>query len=442
MNIIIIGAGDIGFHLCSKLIEDENNCTIIELDPLIAQKAGEHLDAHIIVGSGTSYKILQNAKISSADIFIAVTQNDELNLIACMMAKKSGVATTIARIRNPEYFSMKPTDFGVDLAIHPELEVANAVIQLVRQSSATDYFEFENGKIIIIGIRLEDNFDYFGDTLIKLSKHFAHIPLRILAIKRNDTTIIPKGYDTLEKGDRIYVVCGSQHYKETLKFFGKINANINKVMIVGGGLVGQYIAQELEKRVSVKILESNEMKANLLAQNLNKSLVIHADGTDIDLLLSEDLSEMDEFIAVSGDDETNIITSMIAYQMKVSRRIIMVKNVDYLRLSSALGVDSILCKPLISVNVIRQFIRRKKHASFAEIPGCDAVILEMEANYKSKIIKKPLSEIKIPSDVLFGAILKRNNQFEIPTGSTQIEAGDKVIVFYQPGLLKEIEKLF
>jgi trk system potassium uptake protein len=151
---------------------------------------------------------------------------------------------------------------------------------------------------------------------------------------------------------------------------------------------------------------------------------------------------MDEFIAVSGDDETNIITSMIAMQMKVPRRIIMVKNVDYLRMTKAISVDSILCKPLISVNVIRQFIRRKKHASFAEIPGCDAVILEMVANEKSKIVKKSLSEISIPNNVIFGAVLKRNNNFEIPTGSTRIEPGDRVIVFYLPGSIKEIEKLF
>ena len=442
MNIIIVGAGDIGFHLCSKLIEDKNNCTLIELDPNEANKAREHLDAHVIVGSGSSYKTLQEAKIESADIFVAVTQNDDLNIVACMIAKKSGVQTTIARIRNPEYSKMRAGDFGVDMIVHPEMEVANAVVHLVRQSSATDYYEFENGRIKIIGIRLDDSFQYFGYTLIELNRYSPDIPLRILAIKRDEVTIIPKGSDNLNKGDQIFVVSSSPHLKEVLKFFGKINAKIDNIMIVGGGLVGEYVARELENKINVKIIESNERKANLLAEHLDKSLVIHADGTDIDLLMSEDLSEMDEFIAVSGDDETNIITSMIAMQMKVPRRIIMVKNVDYLRMTKAISVDSILCKPLISVNVIRQFIRKKKHASFAEIPGCDAVILEMVANEKSKIVKKSLSEISIPDNVIFGAVLKRNNQLEIPTGSTRVEPGDKVIVFYLPGSIKEIEKLF
>ncbi len=442
MNIIIVGAGDIGYHLCSKLIEDNNNCTLIEMNPAIAQKAQDHLDAHVVIGSGSSLKVLNSANISSTDVFIAVTQNDDLNIVACLIAKKLGVQTTIARIRNPEYSTMKAIDFGIDLIVHPELEVARAVVQLVRQSSATDFYEFENGRIKIIGIRLDSAFNHFGNSLIELSRIMPDIAVRILAIKRNNVTIIPNGTDTLESGDQIFIVCSSPQLKEILFFFGKINAKIDNVMIVGGGLVGQYVAQELQSRINVKIIESSENKANLLAEHLDRCLVIHADGTDIDLLMSEDLSEMDEFIAVSGDDETNIITSMIANQMKVPRRIVMVKNVDYLRMESAINADSILCKPLISVNVIRQFILRRKHTSFAEIPGCDAVILEMIASEKSKITKKNLNDIRIPSNVIFGAVLKKNNQFEIPTGSTQIEAGDRIIVFHLPGTIKEIEKLF
>lgn len=442
MNIIIVGAGDIGYHLCNKLIEDNNNCTLIEMNPSVAQKAQDHLDAHIIIGSGSSIKVLNNANIKNADIFIAVTQNDDLNLVSCMIAKKLGVQTTIARIRNPEYSTMKVTDFGVDLIVHPEMEVAKVVVQLVKQSSATDFYEFENGRIKIIGIRLDSFYNHYGRSLIEISSIMPEIAIRILAIKRNNVTIIPNGTDKLERGDQIFIVCSSPQLKDILLFFGKINARIDNIMIVGGGLVGQYVAQELQHRIRVKIIESSETKANLLAENLDRSLVINADGTDIDLLMEEDLSEMDEFIAVSGDDETNIITSMIAFQMKVPRRIVMVKNVDYLRMESAINADSILCKPLISVNVIRQFIRRRKHASFAEIPGCDAVIIEMIASEKSKIVKKKLSEIKLPNNVIFGAVLKRNNQFEIPTGSTQIDVGDKVIVFHLPGNIKEIEKLF
>ncbi|MDX9790032.1 MAG: Trk system potassium transporter TrkA [Candidatus Kapaibacterium sp.] len=442
MNIIIVGAGDIGFHLCDKLIEDGNNCSIIEINPELASKAREHLDAAVFTGSGTSYKIQKLARIDKADVLVAVTQNDDLNIVACMMAKRQGVGTVIARIRNPEYSQMNGNIFGIDLIIHPEMEVAKAVSHLVRQSQATDYYEFENGKIKVVGIRLDDNFNHYGKSLKLLAEYFQDIPLRILAIKRYEKTIIPNGDDIFIKGDQIFVISSHNYLKDTLIFFGKVNTKIDDVMIVGGGLVGQYTAAELEKKINVKIIEADIRKAELLAENLKRSLVIHADGTDIDLLLSEDLSEMDEFIAVSGDDETNIITSMIAMQMKVPRRIIMVKNIDYLRMSNALNVDSILCKPLISVNVIRQFIRRKKQKSFAEIPGCDAVIIELTADSKSKICKKQLSELNIPRNVLFGAVLKRDNTFEIPKGSTRIQPGDRVIVFYLPGKIKEIENLF
>lgn len=442
MNVIIVGGGDIGYHLCSKLIEDKNNCTLIELNPTVAQKSIDYLDANVIIGSGTSLKVLDSANVSKADFFVSVTQNDELNMIACMLAKKSGAKSTIARIRNPEYTKLKSSDFGIDLVIHPEMEAARAVVHLVRQSSATDYIEFENGQIKVVGIRLDDSFKFFGETLIELSRHFPEIPFRILAVKRDQTTIIPKGTDSLLKRDQIYIVCSSKNLKSILQFFGKTNEKIENVMIIGGGLVGEYVAKELEKSINVKIIESNEKKANLLAENLDRSLVIHAEGTDIDLLMSEDLSEMNELIAVSGNDETNLIASMIALQMKVPRRIIMLKNVDYLNMANAVNADSVISKPLISVNVILQFIRKRKYESFAEIPGCEAVILEMTARDNSKITKKTLSEINVPDNVIFGAVFKRNKQFEIPIGTTQIQADDRVIVFYLPGKIKEVEKLF
>ncbi|GAB1372673.1 Trk system potassium transporter TrkA [Candidatus Kapaibacterium sp.] len=442
MNIIIVGAGDIGFHLCSKLIQDNNNCTIIELNSAIAQKAREHLDCNVIEGSATSIKILQRASIDTTDVFVAVTQNDELNVVACMIAKKHGVATTIARIRNQEYISIKSTDYGVDLIVHPEKEAADAIVHLVRQSSATDYYELEGGQIKIVGIRLGEEFEYFNVSLFQLGRLMTHLSLRILAIKRNERTIIPKGDDEIIRGDQIYIICSNNHLKDALNFFGRQNAKVDKVMILGGGLIGQYVASELEKKISVRIIESDERKANLLADNLNKSLVIHGNGTDIELLLSEDLTDMDEFIACSGDDETNIITSMLASQMNIKRRITMVKNIDYLKMSSAVGIDSIICKPLITVNTILKFIRRKKNASFASIYGLDAVLMELEVKQNSKITKKSLSEIHLPENLIFGAVFKRNNKFEIPTGSTQIESGDKVVVFHLPGNIKEIEKLF
>ena len=445
MNIIVVGAGDIGFHLCNKLLSDNHNVTIIDKDPVRVNKMNEQLDAYVLEGSGSSYKTLKTAKIENTDIFVAVTSNDEVNLIASIIAKKNGVQTTIARVRNSEYstnFSITAQELGIDMIIQPEKETANAIINLIKQTSATDYIEFDKGKIKIVGIRLDKKYPYPDMKLQSLSSVLRDFPLRILALKRADQTIIPKGDDTLRIGDQIFVICDSNYLEHALYFFGKKDVKLNNLMILGGGLTGQYVATALDDKYNVKIIESDEKKSFLLAQSIRRGLVINGDGTDLEMLNTEGLAEMDEFVAVSGDDETNIISSMLALQTGVPRTITLIKKMEYLRMTSSIGLDAVLTKQMVTVNVIRQFIRRKKYAQFAEIPGLDAAIVELVARSESKIVKKPLKEIKIPPNTIFGAVLKSNNEFEIPTGNTQIMPGDKVVVFFIPGVLKEIEKLF
>ncbi len=445
MNIVIVGAGDIGFHLCKKLLDDNYNVTIIEKDSNRVARINEQLDALAIEGSGTSPRTLKTANIEHCDILVAVTDIDEINLLSAMLAKKFGVPTTIARVRNSEFSEQHVFDrnsFGIDLIIQPERETANAIVQLIKQTSATDYFELENGKIKIIGIRLDKKFPYPDMTLQSLTSVLRDFPLRILALKRAEQTIIPKGNDLLKVGDQIYVICDSKYLEHALYFFGKKDVSLNNIMILGGGLTGQYVASILENKLNVKIIESDDDKSSLLAKNLHKSLVINGDGTDIELLESEDLSIMDEFIAVSGDDETNIISSLLALQSGVPRTVTLIKKMDYLRMTNSIGLDAVLSKQMVTVNVIRQFIRRKKYANIYDIHGLDASIVELVAKSNSKIVNKTIKEIKIPKNTIFAAVLKPNDEFEIPTGTTQIQAGDKVIIFYIPGVLKEIEKLF
>ncbi len=445
MNIIIVGAGDIGYHLCSKLQNDDYNITVIEKNYQRVQRINEQLDVFAIDGSGTSLKTLKSANIENTDILVAVTDNDEANLMSAIFAKKFGVETTIARVRNSEFAEHHLFDknfYGIDLVIQPEKETANAIVHLIKQTSATEYIEFEKGKVKIIGIRLDKKYPYTDMKLNALSSVLRDFPLRILALKRNDITIIPRGDDILRIGDQIYVICDSNYTEHALYFFGKQDVKLNDIMILGGGLTGQYIAKQLENELNVKIIESDENKSFLLAKNLNKSLIINGDGKDLELLQSEDLSKMDEFIAVTGDDETNIISSLLALQLGVPRTITLLKKLDYLRMTGSIGLDAVITKQIVTVNVIRQFIRRKRYKHFFEIEGLDASIVEFVSKSNSKIVNKTLKDIKIPENVIFAAVLKPDNQFEIPTGNTQIKAGDRVVVFYLPGVLKEVEKLF
>ncbi|MFH1050122.1 MAG: Trk system potassium transporter TrkA [bacterium] len=446
MEIVIIGAGDIGFHLCKRLTADKNNITIIESDAQKIAHANEYLDANVIEGSGCSKKILRKANIENADILAALTNNDEVNIIACQIAKKLNVPTTILRVRNPEYLNnnhyLSNKELGADYIIQPELQTANAIVQLIRQANATDIVEFENGKIQLSGIRLDSNAKILRTQLMDLGKKFGNPAFRILAIKRKQFTIIPKGEDVLVEGDQIYIICEKEYLPNALELFGKSNVKNENIMIIGGGLVGEFVAKELEDDINIKIFESNERKSELLAENLKRTLVIKGDGSDLDLLTFEGLADMDEFIALSGDDETNIITTLVAHHLRVPRTITLVRKFEYLSMTHAIGIDSIVNKQMITVNAIKQIIGKKKHALFVELPGMDAEIVEFVANDKSKIIRKTLMKTDFPKDAIVGTVIRKDGSIEIPLGSTLIKPGDKVVVFSLPKALAEVEKLF
>ena len=446
MNVLLLGAGEIGFLLATKLIASKHNVTIIESSPTQVQKAREHLDAHVIEGNAADYSMLKRANLESFDVMAAVSNNDEVNMLSGIIAKKKGVETVIVRVKKKEYtsedFPLNDFEYSPDLIIQPEREVAKSITQLVRNSNATDYFEFEGGKIKIVGIRIDKNFKQAGIKLAQLGKQIREIPFTILALTRAEKTLIPKGNDWIKTGDQLFFICESSVLANVLEFFGKDNSKVQNVMIIGGGLVGQYITQFLENEINVKIIESDYRKAKLLAQNCDRALIIQGDATELNLLQQEDISGMDEFIAVSGDDETNIITSMLAQHLQVPRTITLIKKVEYLPMTSSIGLDAVVSKQVITVNAIRQFIRRRRVASFTELPGLDALILEFETNAKSKITKKPLMKINFPDKAIVGAVIKPSGSVEIPTGMSQIEPGDRVVVFFSPEKQTEIEKLF
>jgi trk system potassium uptake protein TrkA len=446
MNIIIVGAGDIGYQLCKRLSMDKHNITLIETNSDMVKRAQDQLDARIIEGSGTNLENLTSAGIANCNIFAALSNNDEVNLLAGQMAKKSGVETVIARVRSVDYLRddhiMAGENTWPDFIIQPELETARDIVKLIRQSSATDIIEFEDGLIQLIGLRLDKGTPIVNTPLKDIGEKLGNPPMRVLAIKRRQFTIIPKGDDLLLEGDQIYIICQRDYTSTALQFFGKTNCKMQNVMIIGGGLVGQNIAKMISNEVSVKIIESDEKKSQFDADILPNSLVINGDGSDLDLLTFEGLQDMDEFIAVTGDDETNIITSLVAQHVKVSRTVTLVRKMDYLPLISTVGLDAVVSKQMITVNAIQKYIRRQQVAFYAEIPGVDAEIVEFIASEKSKITKKPLFKTSFPKNAILGAIIKENNKLEIPQGSSHVQAGDKVIVFSMPSAIKDVEKLF
>lgn len=445
MNILILGAGEIGFQLCKRLSQEKHNITIVDRDHQNVIRANEQLDAFVIEGHAASAKTLSEANIEKADIIAAMTNSDEVNIIACQIAKKMGVPTTIARVRNPELtdqkFILSKEELGADLIIHPEKETAETVVRLIKRSSATDVVEFANGKVQLLGIRLEKDSPVLRIPLRELGIQLDNPPVRVVAINRKERTLIPGGEDVLVPGDQIFIISDPDYLSEYLKYTGKIDTRIENIMILGGGQIGQYIAKILGKEINIKIIESNAEKSQEIADILPHSLIIHGDGTDVDLLAAEGITDMDTFIAVTGDDENNIIATLVARHLKVPRTIALVNKVEYLPITPTIGMDAVVSKQVLTVNAVLRFIRYQKVASIATLPGVDAEIIEYVAQEGSKITKKSLKDIHFPKHGIVGAVLN-NNKLIIPTGDTTIRAGDKVVVFTLPQALNEITKLF
>jgi trk system potassium uptake protein TrkA len=444
MDILILGAGDIGFQLGKRLSQQRYNITMIECDPAKVKRASEQLDAFVIEGHAASHKSLTTAAVADKDIVAAMTNDDEVNLLACMIAKKLGNATTVARVRNPELteegFALTNAEIGVDYVIHPEKETADAIVRLIRQATATDVIELEGGKIQIVGVRLEMGSTLLRKPLYKLSEEFGDPPMRVVAINRNQRTLIPRGDNELVPGDHVFAVCSPEFIQQFIELTGKRDIDIQNMMILGGGLVGQFVAKSLSNHINVKVIESNVEKSEEIANILPNTLIIHGDGTDIDLMAVEGLQDMDAFVAVTGDDETNIISTLVARHLKVPRTIALVNTLEYLPITPTIGMDAVISKQLLTVNAVNRFIQHQQIAAFATIPGIDVQIIEYIAK-KGKITRNTLQELHFPPDAIVGAVVHEDTM-TVPKGDTKIHPGDRVVVFTTPKALHEVEKLF
>ena len=445
MYIIILGAGDVGYNLAKLLCYEKHDIVIIEPDAIRARRARENLDVQVMEGTGSSPSDLERAGIKKADMIVAVSNNDEVNLLACLIATHYHVPTKIARVKNREFTrddcALNAKMLGIDLIIHPESEVADAVVNLLKLSAATDILEFAEGKILLLGIQLDKRCEILGQSLAEVAKTFGGMTFRTVAIQRRDRTIVPRGEDVFMNNDRVYVTTQRENIPDVLRLAGRENVRMENVMILGGGQTGTEIADRLEDEINVKIIDSNVDQTNILADKLQKSLVIRGDGRDINLLALEGIIDMDAFIAVTGDDETNIISSLVAKHLEVPRIISLINKTDYTPIISTIGIDAFVSKQIVTVDQILKFIRRGSIISVASIPGISAEVIEYVAQENAKIIKKPLREIHFPKGALLGAVV-RGEEFFIPVGDSQLQAGDKVVVFSLPTAIKEVEKLF
>ncbi|MGQ9642276.1 MAG: Trk system potassium transporter TrkA [Ignavibacterium sp.] len=444
MRIIIAGMGDIGYQLAKQLSTENHDIVAIDLDHDRLSYTDQMADILTIEGSSTSINILEQAQIENTDLLVAVTSSEEVNIATAIIGKKLGAKKTIARISNAEYLDSRHgvnfSELGIDFMIYPEELAALETVNLINRTAATDIIEFE-GKLYVIGLKLEKNAPVIHKTLSEISKEYHSFDFRVVAIYRNFRTIIPKGYDKFLPNDQIFVITKSEALETVLKLAGKESIKFDNIMILGGGKIGRRVASLLSNKMKVKLIDSNPDKAFELADELPNTLVIQGDGRDIDLLAQEGIIDVDAFIAVTEDAETNIISCLLAKHLGVKKTIALVDKVEYVPLTQTIGLDSLINKKLIAANNIVRFIKKGKIISYSSLEGIDAVVMEFVAQPNSKIVSENIAELDFPKDAIIGGFIRKDQSF-IALGGSKINPGDKVVVFSLPEAVSKIEKFF
>lgn len=448
MKIIIAGAGEVGFHLAKLLSYESQEITLIDTRKDSLVYAGEHLDIKTIKGDATSITILREARVELASLFIAVTSSETTNITASVLAKQLGAQRTIARISNTEFIDHKETvDFsrlGIDELISPESLAASEIELLLNQYGFNDTYEFEAGALTMLSLRLSRTASFVGKTVREAGELYSDLHFIPIAIQRYGTqyTIIPRGDTQFKEGDNVVFMTSKGGDDELFQLSGKVKVGIKNVMILGGSKIGFKTAQDLcASKFNVKLVESKKSNAEDLADQLPNALVICGDGRNVEILDEENISDMDAFISVTGNSETNIMSCLLAKSKGVKKTIALVENMDYYQLSQSIGIDTLINKKLLAANNIFRYIRKGEVVAMTKLTNMNAELLEFVVKPKSKITGQVIKDLNFPKSAIFGGVI-RNGEGLIPLGSFRIEAGDRVVVCCLPRSISEVEAFF
>lgn len=434
-----------GFHLAELLAYEDKDIVLIDLDQDLLDYASTHLDVLTVRGDSASPQVLEQAGVERANLFLAVTTSEKTNLMSAILAKKIGARQTIARVNSPEYLEEVNREIfdelGVDTLISPQELAAAEIARLVQQCSFTDIFEFENGKIALAGITLDDSSRLLNVALRNFSQHCTDDSVRPMAILRGHQTIIPHGDTVLRRGDHVYFITKREHIDELNQLVGKTKVRLKNIMIVGGTPLALATAKRLEADYNVTLIEKNKDVCKELADELRNTLIIHGDAGNVTLLEEEGIHRMDAFIALSPNSETNIIASLTAKNFGVYKTIAQVENKEYIHISQNIGVDTLINKKLIAANNIFRFVRKGHVEAITSLHGVDAEVIEYVITKANQLTKKSLKELHFPKTALIGGVI-RGEESLIPTGDFRLEVDDKVIVFAMPDAIGKLDQLF
>ncbi len=447
LKIIIVGAGEVGYYLADRLSLEGHDIVVVDSHEDKIKRIERNLNVMAIRGSGASAKVLEKAGIKETDLFVAVTNSDEINLIACLLAREYGVPRKVARVRSEDYLSpgspLNEQKLGIDLIINPTRVLADEIVRLSEITEATDWAEFARGRVVLLGYQVREGCPLAGMSLADLRELRALYDFVIVAIIRDGETIIPSGEDQIQVGDRVFIMAKKRDIPAVEYLLGFTTKTPSRVFIIGGGQVGVSVAKQMEaKKVEVYLVEKDPHRCEELAEILHHAVVLNIDGLEAQELLKEGIDRAELVISVTDSDTVNILSALLAKHHGTKKCIVRIDRPDFIPLLGRLGIDVALSPRLLAANQILKFVRRGQILSVATFLGSEAEVVEMvvpDTDYFRG--GKRLAEIEFPKGAIVGAIY-RAGEVLIPKGETTLYPGDDLVIFAKREALPKLEKLF
>lgn len=451
MKVIVCGAGQVGFGIAERLAAEQNDVTVIDSSPVLIQTITDSLDVQGIVGHGSYPDILQRAGAEDAEMIIAVTFTDEVNMMACQVAHSLfNIPTKIARIRAQSYLEpvwgnlFSRDNLPIDVIISPEMAVGEMVLRRLALPGAFETINFVEDKVIVMGITCEEDCPVVNTPLEQLTELFPDLSAVVVGIMRDGNLFVPHSSDQMLVGDDAYIVAERSQAERTLSIFGHEEKEARRIIIAGGGNVGFYVARKLEdlqSRTQVKIIEFSRDRAVYIADGLRKAVILNGNALEVELLREAGADETEAFVALTNDDKINILSGLMAKQEGVGRVLSLVSNADYTPMLKSLGIDAYISPRATTISAVLQHVRRGRIRGVHSIQNGRAEVLEAEALETATLVGKPLREAKLPDGMRVGAIV-RGDEVIIPDGDTEVRPHDRIVMFALAEHVREVEHMF
>jgi trk system potassium uptake protein len=451
MKVIICGAGQVGFAIARYLANEQNDVTIIDQRPELIRKVSDALDVRCVLGHGSHPPVLEQAGAADADMIVAVTAADEVNMVTCQVARSLfNVPTTIARVRDQTYLEphwanlFSPEHLPIDVIISPEIEVARAIIRRLQVPGALEVIPLAGDRVRLIGVRCTEATPLVHTPLRQLTVLFPDLSIVIVGIVRQGRAIVPSAEDQMLPGDEVLFVVDTQHVTRAMMAFGYEEPEARRIVIFGGGNIGQFLAQQIEalpSGVTAKVIEMDRNRAEEAARNLEHTVVLNGDVLDSDILEEASVGSAETVVAVTNDDETNILAALLAKRQGCKRVMALVNKTHYSTLMSQLGIDVVISPRAITVSNVLQHVRRGRIHAVHSLHEGFGELMEADALETSPVVGKPLREVKLPNGVLLGAVV-RDGKVISPRGATVVQVNDRVVMFAAASAVKKVEKMF